>query len=281
MISVSDILKSIDYLPAFNQTVHKALQLIQKDTYSNKELADIIKFDASLTANILKISNSALYAKSNKIHDIGTALSFLGKQQLFSLLSIVATKQYFSNTISGYEINAGELWNHNLSVAVLTESLAYYEKDVDKSILFTAGLLHDIGKIILNTWVQSEWQRIMDLVEKESYDFISAEKKILGYTHAHIGGAILKQWNLPLPIINAAKHHHDESLFDDPVVRLVCLADFLTFAMGYMTQMDNMYMSGYAKVLEYYHIKTKEIEVLISNNFEKVTKTIQEFNLNP
>ncbi|HPM01532.1 MAG TPA: HDOD domain-containing protein [Candidatus Cloacimonadota bacterium] len=280
MITVKDIVQAIEFIPSFNQSAQKALDLIRSDNYTNKDLADIIRIDASLTANILKISNSALYAKSRQIHDISTALSFLGKQQIYSILTLVSTRDYFVNTIDGYELNQGELWEHNLSVAVITENLSYLEKNVDQSLLFTAGLLHDIGKIIMNIWIKKESDRINFLVEKENMDFITAEKTVLGYTHAQIGGAILKHWNLPQQIIDAAKHHHDEKLFDDPVVRLVALADFLTFAMGFMTQKDNMNMKGYTAVLEYYNIKTKEIQILIAENFDRVVNMINEFKIN-
>jgi putative nucleotidyltransferase with HDIG domain len=277
MITVQEILKEIEFLPAFNQTAQKALLLIKQDNYSVKELTDIIKFDAALTANILKVSNSAYYAKSKEIHDIGMALSFLGKDQLSSLLTLITSKEYFKNMMDGYEINQGELWEHNLSVAILAESLAHYEKAIDKSVLFTAGLLHDIGKIILNVWIKKEWEKINHLVEHEGLDFLSAEKKVLGFTHAQVGGAVLKQWNFPNEIINAAKHHHDELLYDDPVVRIICLADYLSFTMGIMTQMDNMKMKGYTNILNYYNIKTREVEALISDNLEKVQHIISEF----
>jgi len=277
MITVQEILKEIEFLPAFNQTAQKALLLIKQDNYSVKELTDIIKFDAALTANILKVSNSAYYAKSKEIHDIGMALSFLGKDQLYSLLTLITSKEYFKNMMDGYEINQGELWEHNLSVAILAESLAHYEKSIDKSVLFTAGLLHDIGKIILNVWIKKEWEKINHLVEHEGLDFLSGEKKVLGFTHAQVGGAVLKHWNFPNEIINAAKHHHDEVLYDDPVVRIICLADYLSFTMGIMTQMDNMKMKGYTNILNYYNIKTREVEALISDNLEKVQHIISEF----
>lgn len=279
MITINDIIKEIEFLPAFNQTAQKALELIKHEDYSVKDLSDIIKLDATLTANILKISNSAYYAKNKEIHDVNMAINYLGKEQLYSLLTLITSKGYFVELMEGYEVNQGELWEHNLSVAVLAESLSDYEKNVDKSILFTAGLLHDIGKIILNIWIKKDWDKINKLVEDKGMDFISAEKKVLGFTHAQVGGAILKHWHFPKEIINAAKHHHDDTLYDDPIVRIICLADYLTFTMGIMTQMDNMKMKGYTAVLEHYSIKTREIEMLIGENFEKVQKAIQEFKL--
>ncbi len=279
MITLSDIVQAIEFLPAFNKNAQKALELIRSDNYTNKKLAEIIKLDASLSANILKVSNSALYAKPKHVHDISTAISLLGKQQIFSILSLISTQDYFSNLLDGYEVHKGELWEHNLSVAVLTENLAYLEKDIDKTILFTAGLLHDIGKIILSIWVKKEADRIDYLVENEGMDFISAEQSVLGFTHSDIGASILKHWNLPKEIISSAKHHHDNKLFNDPVVRLVTLSDFLSFTMGFLAQKDNMYMKSYDQVLQYYNIKTKDVEKMIADNIDSVLTTINEFKL--
>ncbi|MCB5249761.1 MAG: HDOD domain-containing protein [Candidatus Cloacimonadales bacterium] len=279
MMLMKDLVQAIEFLPAFNQNALKAMELIRSDNYTNKRLSDIIKLDASLSANILKISNSALYAKPKQIYDVSTAISLLGKQQIYSLLTLISTQSYFADLLDGYEVYKGELWEHNLAVAVIAENLAYLEKNVDKSILFTAGLLHDIGKIILSIWVKKEANRIDELVDKENFDFIDAEKTVLGFTHSDIGAAILKHWNFPEQIINSAKYHHDDKLFNDPIVRLVTLADFLSFTIGFLAQKDNMYMKSYDQVLKYYNIKTKDVEKMIADNIDKVLNIINEFKL--
>lgn len=279
MIPMKDIVEAIEFLPAFNQTAMKALQLIRGGNYNARDLSEVIKLDAGLSANILKAVNSAYFAKSKDIHDIQAAVSYLGRDYLLFLLNLISTRDYYSSQMMGYESKGGELWEHNLSVAVFAEALAGKEPGIDKDLLFSAGLLHDIGKIILNLWVEKEWGKIVHLVEVEKKDFIAAEKEVLGYTHAMIGGAILKKWNFPEPIILAAKHHHDLKLYDNPVVRIVCLADYLTFLVGFMSQRDNMNLKGYDQVLEYYQIQTKEIDQLISHSFDKINQMINEFKI--
>ncbi len=279
MIPMKEIVEAIEFLPAFNQTAQKALSLIRSDEYNSKMISEVIKLDAGLSANILKSVNSAYYAKNKEIHDIQTAVSYLGKDYLFSLLNLISTRDYYSSKLLGYELKTGELWEHNLSVAIFAEALSYLEPTVDKNLLFSSGLLHDIGKIVLNIWVEREWSKIIELVENEELDFISAEKRVLGYNHCMIGSAILKKWGFPEAIILGAKHHHDAHLFDNPVVRLICLADYLTYVVGYMSQRDNMRIKGYDQVLEYYKIKTKDIDVMISNSFDMISNMINEFKI--
>ena len=278
MISMDAILERIDFLPVFNKTAQKAMQLLLDNETTNKDIAEVIKYDSGLTANILRLANSAYFAHAIEIKDLTGAINYLGRDKMFQMLSLSTASKYFKNHSKGYEMLQGELWRHSVSTGVICEHLSFLEPTINKATLFTAGILHDVGKIILSTWVSDLWNDILYLIEKQRYDFISAEKKILGFTHSVVGGAILQRWLFSDDIIQAARYHHEGKIHNNPVVRITRIADYLSITMGYMTNEDNMLYQGYEDILNYYQIQSKDLEKILSNCFEIIQTVLEDFN---
>ncbi len=275
MITIQEILKEINYLPVFNHVAQKALQILADDMYSPKELAATIKYDAALTANILKVSNSAYFAHSIRISDIATAINFLGKNQLYSIISISAAQKYFTESdLGGYEINPGELWDQSLSVAIISEEVRRFAPEVDGNTLFISALLHDIGKIVLSKYIHGEYAQIARIVEDESIDFTTAEKRVLGFSHPMVGARVLKHWNFSDTMINVAKYHHEPEKTDDIYVHMVCLSLYIAYCMGIMSQVDSMQYEGFDYLLDKYGFQTKDIDAIESRSLEKISKIL-------
>ena len=275
MIKMSDIVADIEFLPPFSKVAQKALTLIRKDDFSMKDLTELIRYDPSLTANVLKVANSAAFATTREVSDLQTALSLLGVNQMTSIIMMSAAKQYFEKHHEGYEFYQGELWEHSLSVAVISVELQRYAPDVDEAILFTAALLHDIGKIILSQYVADEYEKIVQLIREQDIDFTTAERKIIGFTHPVVGSAILKKWNFGRTITDVAKYHQTPERVDNPYVDLVALADFISFLIGKVSQKDALAYSGYERLLMKYNIKSKELEGIITGATDRITDLVE------
>jgi putative nucleotidyltransferase with HDIG domain len=274
------ILKQIDYLPVFNKTVQKAMQALADSETTNKDIADIIKYDSNLTANILKMANSAYFAHTIQIRDLAGAINYLGRGTMLQMLSVQTAMKYYQKHIKGYELIQGELWKHSISTAVIAEHLSYLEPSVNKSTLFIAGILHDIGKTILCTWVNDLWNDIIGLIKNEGYDFIDAEKQIIGFTHATVGGAILQRWLFPDDIMQAARCHHDNKIHNNPIVRIVRIADYISITMGYMTAEDSLAYKGYDDILNHYQIQSRDLERISSHCYEIIMSVLDDLNKN-
>ena len=277
MISMNEILKQIDYLPVFNKTAQKALGLLRDEFSSNKEIADVIKYDTGLTANILKLANSAYFAHTVEVKELSNAISFLGRDKIYQIVTLQSSSKYFKNLSEGYESDAGELWKHSISSGIIAEHLSYLEPNVNKGQLFSAAILHDIGKTILCLWVKDEWKVIQDLINNKKIGFAEAEKSVLGYTHCQVGGAILQRWMFPDDIVLSARNHHDEKIHSNPVVRITKLSDYMSIMMGYTTDGDNLQYGGYDELISYYKIKTSELEVILNNCFMIIQSVIDDF----
>lgn len=265
MITLQEILRQIDYLPVFNQTAQKVLELLRKEECSLKEVVETIKYDPTITANVLKVANSAYFAHTKEILDIQTAVNFLGKEYMYSVVSISAAKLYFESYIEGYESQTGQIWDHSLCVAVIAEYLQKLEPKINGGTFFTAGLLHDIGKIVLSHWVKDDFNLIYKLVTENKMNFFQAERRVLGYDHSSVGAAILRKWNFPTVFIDVARYHHDPHKYNLPVVRIVAFADYLTILLGFNSQRDSMSYSGYEPILSHYKIKSKDIELFLAD----------------
>ncbi|MCK9329567.1 MAG: HDOD domain-containing protein [Candidatus Cloacimonetes bacterium] len=277
MISMQAILKQIEFLPVFNQTAQKALKLLLQYDTNNKDIAEVIKYDPGLTANVLKLANSAYFAHSKEINDLLGAVNYLGRDKMFTILTVSTAAKYFSKKLPGYEMFQGELWQHSISTGVIAEHLSYLEPEINKSSLFTAGILHDIGKIVLSTWVSDLWNDIVYMVKNNKTDFVEAENKILGYSHALVGGAILQRWGFPDVIVQAAKKHHEIKINTNPVVRIVRLADYMSILIGFTTSEDNLAYKGYDDLLGYYQVKTKDLEKILNDCFEIIKSVMDDF----
>jgi putative nucleotidyltransferase with HDIG domain len=271
------ILKQIEFLPVFNQTAQKALKLLLQYDTNNKDIAEVIKYDPGLTANVLKLANSAYFAHSKEINDLLGAVNYLGRDKMFTILTVSTAAKYFSKKLPGYEMFQGELWQHSISTGVIAEHLSYLEPEINKSSLFTAGILHDIGKIVLSTWVSDLWNDIVYMVKNNKTDFVEAENKILGYSHALVGGAILQRWGFPDVIVQAAKKHHEIKINTNPVVRIVRLADYMSILIGFTTSEDNLAYKGYDDLLGYYQVKTKDLEKILNDCFEIIKSVMDDF----
>jgi putative nucleotidyltransferase with HDIG domain len=277
MISMDDIFKQIDYLPVFNKTAQRALQLLMQPDSNNKDIADVIKFDPGLTTNVLKLANSAYFARSKEIKDLAGAINYLGRDKMFQILTLTTASKYFQGHSKGYELIQGELWKHSITTGMIAEHLSFLEPKISKSILFTAGLLHDIGKTVLSIWVSDLWNDILFLVEKQGMDFLDAEKRVLGYTHSLVGGAILQRWLFDDDIIHASRHHHDPKIHKNPVVRIVKIADYLSITMGYMTTEDSLQYKGYDELMEYYKVQSKDMLTIMNDCHNVIQTVIDEF----
>lgn len=279
MINLQELIEKIDYLPPFNKTALKALSILKDEDYSTRALSDVIKFDPSLTANVLKIVNSAQYAKAKSIDNILTAVNFLGKKELHSIILVSASHDYFKSQMDGYETSQGEIWEHSISVCIISNELSYLEPEIDPDTLFTAALLHDIGKIIMSQYISKEFNEINKLVQDKGLDFITAEKQIVGYTHAWIGAAILKKWNFPKKIVDSVRNHHSPDKVTEPLVRILLLSDYISFVLGKLSQIDGLSYKGYNKVLEYYELDQVQLDRIVSHSVDKLNSLLGKFLL--
>lgn len=204
------LVKDIGGLVSLPEVVSRVNEMVDDEHSSAKEIGDVIAHDPALSTRLLKIANSPMYGSSRQIESIARAVTMLGTKQIRDLaLSSMAAKAF--DGIPNDLISVGDFWHHSIYCALLARAFANKTKAIDGDTLFTAGLLHDIGHLVLfNRVPQKAHDIILLTIQGEaSLSLIDAERKILGFDHTEIGAELAKNWHLPEVLIECIAYHHE------------------------------------------------------------------------
>lgn len=281
MSVVQDIIKRIEYLPPFPVTVTKALRLLDDPSMKADDLADMLKFDQAITSNVLRLCNSSYFGLRRRVLNLRDAVVFIGLYRIREILVLSATRQYFENTIEGYEVKRGELWSHALSASIIADNMCEEIDYENREEVFLAALLHDVGKLVLSECVKDQWVDILKRVEMSGMTFLDAERDIIGTDHAEIGAKVLETWEFPQPIIEAVKRHHEAYSKDDSdLVNIVRIADTLAMIMGYSTMVDGLAYHGFSEICRVYSMTEELLEQIMARSLESINNTVLEYGIN-
>jgi putative nucleotidyltransferase with HDIG domain len=269
----SNIGRSLNRLPAFPATVHKVTSLINNPDSSLSELVEVIRLDQAITANILRMCNSAYFGLRHKVDNVHDAIMYLGKQNVVRAVMAAGVSRFFKDA-PGYEAEAKNLWEHAVGSALMSQILARKILKREDSILFTAALLHDIGKVILGEFVSEKYHEIKNVMSVRSCSFLEAEEEVLGINHAGIGGAITAAWNFPQDIQQAIANHHRPDRHPattNPMPWLIHLADQGCLMMGIGWGTDGLSYHGFNEAMSQFRLTQKDFE-------EAMTLLVPELN---
>jgi len=265
---INQLIKSLGNLPAFPATVVKVLDLLSNDGYSMTEVARVISFDQSITANILKISNSAYFGLGRPVKTVRDAVAYLGKENLVRAVQTAGISKFYKTTAKGYVSVAADLWEHSVAVALMSQIISKKVYGREDSVLYTAALLHDVGKIIMGAYVHESIEKINNLVDRRKCSFLEAEETVIGINHAEMGGKISGHWNLPEEICDAISFHHRPDILERNSVDMqwiVHLADQLCMMMGIGNGIDGLAYRGVSDVLRKFDLREKDLEANMIN----------------
>ncbi len=232
--SLTEILNKVEELPTLSPVTQQVLKLTGDPAISVTELADAIVKDQVLTAKVLKMANSAYYGYSRKIFNINEAIMVMGFNGIRSLVLAASAYNIMNREVEGYFLPKGDLWKHSMTTALFARTLAQKTDLGLREHAFIAGLIHDIGKIVLSTYLKEQFKVVLDLVEVENIPFMDAEQQVLGYNHAAIGAIVAEKWNLPPMLTEAIALHHSpsEASTNPTLTSLIHVADALSMSIG-------------------------------------------------
>jgi len=236
---VSDLRESIiqkmDAIPAIPVSAAKAIRLLQDQNKNLGEAIKIIEYDPGLTANILKLVNSSAFAADKKISSLHEATVRLGATNILQMLVGSSLSGVMNQSVKGYDLPPGELWKSSVTAAIYTEMIGSELKLKLPSHTFTAGLLRDIGKLVLGSFIDVNADQIVSMSVERKIPFSEAEKITLGIDHSELGALLLQKWNLPQELQNPVRWHHTPENCpeeDRLVAEVVHIADALTIMEG-------------------------------------------------
>ena len=209
---VDAVLQSVERLRPIPSNVSRILNETADPNATVSVVADLIGLDQALAALVLQMANSVALGYSRSCTSIREAVMRIGLKRLRSLLMASPAIGPLKNQLSGYRLGAGVLWQHSLGTAMAAEWLARALNYPDPEEAYASGLLHDVGKLVLDQYVLKDYMQITNFVRQYKLPLWQVEQKLLGIDHARVGGLIAARWGFPAVLIDAISFHHYPSL---------------------------------------------------------------------
>ncbi len=282
MPDLKDIVRQIDLLEPVPPIATQIMALAEESDSALSEIADLILNDPAITANLLKICNSAYFGLNRKVESVRDAIGFVGLDQIVQLVMLNSVSQNLKKQPQGYGLGEGELWRHAVSSAHVAKILAgKFGISQHKHLIYTAALLKDIGKLILGRFVAFSFEEINILVNSKGFSFNEAEKKVIGMNHEELGAMVGQKWRFSDKLIYIIRHHHlsNESAREDLETSLVYLADIICMMMGVCTGTDGLSYRFYSDVLKRMDLTEKDLQAIIAEMGENQQKIENLLNL--
>ncbi len=204
--NLPNILSDIPSLPI---VASRILHIIADDNSSLEELKRVISMDQSFSSRLLKVANSPYYRASNTIADVTDAITRIGFTTVQALVFAISLKD-LRRPLNQVDFH---LWEHSLAVSVASGLIAR-DAGMSSGEPFVYGLLHDIGKVVINLSLKNEFAEVIRTVEEQNIPFWEAENKILGFDHGDMGKYVADQWRLPVNLSFVIANHHEADILE-------------------------------------------------------------------
>jgi len=225
---IQDLLKDLSALVSPPEIVIRLRQDMESPTSTAESLAAIVMQDPNLSARILHMANSAMYGINHRIETVSRAISIIGQRALYHLALAVSATKTFSKLPSEL-VNIAVFWRHSVFTALIARNLAQRCRVLHPERLFVAGLLHDIGSLVLYHRYPDILRDSLLTARGNEEVLAQQEQELIGFDHAEVGGALLELWGLPENLQQAVGYHHrpGAAASNNMEVAIVHLADTL------------------------------------------------------
>ena len=237
---IQDRVKKIENLPAFPAAHAEILKLARNVETTSDEMAEKIQLDPSLLATVFKLVNSTYYGFQEKVDSLNLAVTLLGLREIANL---VMSAQVFKilGTYEGGGLDLQEFWKHSVGTAFIVRTLARKYK-IDAGVAFLAGMLHDLGKVVLDRCFSDYYRPVLKKARVEGTPLANVEQDVLGLNHADVGGQLAMEWKFGDHLLDCIRHHHSPSKAqcDKRLVCLVHLADVICRQLKFGSDTDTV-----------------------------------------
>jgi putative nucleotidyltransferase with HDIG domain len=225
-VTVEALIAQVEELSAPAPSVVKLLELLNRVDLDNEAVVEVVRTDVVLSAKMLALVNSAYFAPPSPVESLNEALFFLGYEQVHRLAVAIGLGGIMNRKAAGYAMDEGEFWRHSLLTAKAGELVARDWRKSEGNVGYTAGLLHDIGKLVLNqTLDRGAQEEMRRAIEERGQAGLVAEQNLLGTNHAEVGAALLRKWSLSEHIVEAVEFHHEQAGSEERLPAVIALAD--------------------------------------------------------
>ncbi len=281
---INRIIRDVKTIPPMSKTANELLAVTMDESHTLEDIVQVVASDPMLAGQLLKIANSAAYARRTAVDSIATAISYLGNKLVVGIALGASCACIYETELKGYESSEGDLWEHSLRTAIASKEFAKFTRNkLDSNVAYTAGLLHDIGKAILSAYLADKIDEVREIFASSvPNDFLEVEKSLVGVNHCEIGDMLGLHWNLPDKIRSVIKyHHHPHNAPTEfkPICYTVHLADTVAMMAGNGTGVDTLHYSLDNTYEEYVSLERNELDrmlLMLGLEFGKTSSAIDE-----
>ncbi len=261
-----EMIARVNDLPSLPTVVMKVIELINDDSSNAENFEKHLRQDQALTARLLKIVNSSFFGLRQKINSISQAIVMIGYNSLKNLVLAASTNKLLEGSFPGYGFKESGMWQHSFMCATWSKKIA---KQLGMSTeqsegLFIAGLLHDVGKLILTGHITHNCKEMLAQLVIEGGVVCKAERTLIGIDHPEIGSRIAQKWNFPSKLANIIKYHHNVSsaIADQEEISVIHLVNHM-LNVGKFGMYDNFPITSELSEACYKHLKIDDAKISI------------------
>lgn len=206
MEAIRKLLKEAKDLPPAPQVLPKILAALNDEQTTLEEVGELISLEPILTGKVLRYCNSAYFRGAELVSNVPEAIGRVGFQTIFSIVAAASGQQVFKVPADS-GVDVAQLWRHSVTTAFSCKFIGE-ELELDVNLLFTAGLLHDIGRVVLAKVKGAAYGKLLADAAASQSSVSDREKAAYGFTHADVGACLMENWNLPTPLVLSVRYHH-------------------------------------------------------------------------
>lgn len=233
IVALDDIVAKVGDLPAIPKVAEKVMRIIEDPNTTAHQLQRVIDTDVAIAARVLKIANSAFYGYRGRIQSTSQAVMVLGFKTLKSVVIAASMKAIYKR----FGLTEQKLWEHSVGVSIGSRIIAQETKYHDPDEAFVTGLMHDVGKVVMNNCDPVKFSYVVQKVYNQNVATSIAEKEVFGFTHKEVGAMVVKKWKLSETIEKVIYYHDNpKAIGVDPyllkLASVVYLADRMCLRLG-------------------------------------------------
>lgn len=273
---IKEVLGSITDLKPLPATVIRALKLMDNPNASIQDIATALSMDQALTARILRRANSAYYGFPYSATTLQEAITRLGFRQIKNILFTLSYSSILGQQVSSYNLGSGELWRHSVAVAITAQQLAERVAYPAADEAYISGLLHDIGKLVLDQYFKVDWNQLLATGKENGLSLSEAEERLFGMNHAQVGSELAAKWSLPPRLVEAIAYHHTPVFANrsPELTGIVHIANIICLRLDIGLPDPVFLAETSTEALRLLFLEPNEIDVLVDQYKEKIEHSL-------
>lgn len=278
-MKIESLIGRVRNLRTPSPTVIRLLSVLDAPDPDMDEVISTVNQDAVLSAKLLGVCNSAYFGLAQPISSVDQGVLHLGFNEIHRLLMALGFGEIVGAKVPCYDMEAGTLWQHSLVTALLAPRVIASARTIqmETSVAYTAGLLHDIGKLVIGQLLDDKGrEQIHQHVENQGVSLVEAERAVLGADHAGIGACLLQQWRIPKVIVDAVEHHHEPPENVVGLSHVVHVADAMAHQSGASPGWGSFAITVHESALTALRLTSANVEDLTISALDAQEKAAQQ-----